>query len=577
MAIEDIDNLTRPLSDLVGEQGERAAKRKKQLAEVRATRAAGMTADEAKAAAERGDFGEVGQEEKKSDFKIERDPILDTVNPLDLSNKGINALMRKRIPLLVAADAIVSKIPDSVKKNMATEINTIYSGIFNKAREALGFEPQYVMMSDGSIGFTGAEPFQRIISEGASTTGKSVDDAIKNKNTPINKALLDMGDELISTMTAKEVAAYIRKNYNIRVSDSAISAKNLKVRGAFDETATRKIRDVLKTIDNPDQYTVEQLLNLPDVKKVMDEFGGDVSRAQFNKVRSQLGIKSKVPTFIDRLNINEDELINFLKQNPSTTTTQLKVQFPKLKEVKTDALDKWRQSNNVTRTRVNEKSILVKSNPELEKLLDFVPEGSTTPIKHKDVFSEIITMNKKTGPIDAVRTKLVQAHGIGEGGISKASDEIIKSKVAMIPNKFLKGEELPKFFLTRSGNIKHREIENDLVLALIKKYDLLGYNFVDGAWKQTKKVNQKSVSKELKLIEDEISIYQKDLKDLDAYTLFYNPVKDKMVTHGKPLSEIPGLSNLLNKVLKGEKKLSKGGIVSIEEMIQPINLKYTSW
>jgi len=56
MAIKDIDDLTRPLSDLVGEQGEKAARRKKQLAEVRATRAAGMTADEAKAAAERGDF-----------------------------------------------------------------------------------------------------------------------------------------------------------------------------------------------------------------------------------------------------------------------------------------------------------------------------------------------------------------------------------------------------------------------------------------------------------------------------------------------------------------------------------------
>ena len=33
MAITDIDDLTRPLSDLVGEQGEKAAKRKKQLAE----------------------------------------------------------------------------------------------------------------------------------------------------------------------------------------------------------------------------------------------------------------------------------------------------------------------------------------------------------------------------------------------------------------------------------------------------------------------------------------------------------------------------------------------------------------
>jgi len=49
-----------------------------------------------------------------------------------------------------------------------------------------------------------------------------------------------------------------------------------------------------------------------------------------------------------------------------------------------------------------------------------------------------------------------------------------------------------------------------------------------------------------------------------------------MVTYGKPLSEIPGLSNLLNKVMSGEKKLKDGGIVSIEEMIQPISLKYTS-
>ena len=68
MAIKDIEDLTRPLSDLVGEQGEKAARRKKQLAEVRATRAAGMTADEAKAAAERGDFGEVGQGEERMDF-----------------------------------------------------------------------------------------------------------------------------------------------------------------------------------------------------------------------------------------------------------------------------------------------------------------------------------------------------------------------------------------------------------------------------------------------------------------------------------------------------------------------------
>ena len=179
-------------------------------------------------------------------------------------------------------------------------------------------------------------------------------------------------------------------------------------------------------------------------------------------------------------------------------------------------------------------------------------------------------MNKKTGPLDATRTKIVQAHGIGEGGISNTSKEIIKSKVAMIPEKFLKEEKLPQFFLTRSDNIKHREIENDLVLSLIKKYKTLGYEFVDGAWKQTKKVNPKSITKELKNLENEIVGYQDELNKLDAYTLFYNPVKDKMVTHGKPLSEIPGLSNLLNQVKKGTKKLKGGGLVGISHLTRPL-------
>ena len=140
----------------------------------------------------------------------------------------------------------------------------------------------------------------------------------------------------------------------------------------------------------------------------------------------------------------------------------------------------------------------------------------------------------------------------------------------MIPDKFLEDEKLPKFFLTKTGNDLHRRIEDNLVLALVNKYDKLGYNFVDGAWKQTRKVNPKSVSKELKDLENEIISYQDELKDLDAYTLFYNPVKDKMVTHGKPLSEIPGLGNLLNKVKSGEKKLRYGGLVGISHLTRPL-------
>lgn len=335
-------------------------------------------------------------------------------------------------------------------------------------------------------------------------------------------------------------------------------------------TKREKVEAVLNSVENPKQYSLDELMNLPQVKKVLEE--NNISKNLFKKYKSKAGLKQTSLNVFERSDVNTNDVINFLEENPFTTTKEIKVKFPKLKDVKIDVIDKWRQKNNLTKPKVETpgKKILEVNNPKLQEQLDFIPEGSTIPIKHKNAFSEIITINKKTGSFDTVRTKIVQAHGIGEGGILNASDQIIKSKVAMIPDKFLKNEKLPKFFLTKTGNDLHRKIEDNLVLALVNKYDKLGYNFVNGAWKQTKKINPKSVSKELKDLETEIVGYQDQLKKLDAYTLFYNPVKDKMVTHGKPLSEIPGLGNLLNQVKKGTKKLKDGGIVGIDYLTRPL-------
>ena len=407
-------------------------------------------------------------------------------------------------------------------------------------------------------------------------------DVIKDPTTPVNKILLELGDEKISKMTIGEVTDYVRKK-GVNVAYSTIGAKKLNfkpTKGTGSGNKTDKLNEAFNSIENPNQYTVEELKNLPQIQKIINE--NNISVETFNRVRRKAGIQSKPTTFIDTFNVNEDEFINFIQQNPKATLTQIKANFPKIKKLSYEQLKNWRDSKNLPKiTNKKDKTILQETNPKLQSQLDFVPEGSKIPIKHKDAFSEIITINKKTGPLDTIRTKIVQAHGIGEGGISKASEEIIKSKVAMIPKDFLKDEKLPQFFLTRSDNIKHRDIENNLILALVNKYDKLGYNFVEGAWKQTRKVNPKSVSKELKNLETEIASYQNQLKKLDAYTLFYNPIptknnpKGKMVTHGKPLSEIPGLSNLLNKVMSGEKKLKDGGIISIEEMIKrPIYERY---
>ena len=657
MAIEDIDNLTRPLSDLVGEQGERAAKRKKQLAEVRATRAAGMTADEAKAAAERGDFPgvepakdnetnqdinaqmefqkfieqNVGDEvlgsrilgtaqniisAPSSGFGGEYDarnlPILKDMGPVTQALFNVIAPYGEkafdiadtifRLPGAAAADiAELTGSSESDVNKLQAEINTmiglfipqqrtpgmasaatnqVVNAVSESAKELNNIRKFIPEILEGQYSIF-ASPKAQSVGAKAVTAEKTFLEKTKS-NTKINRALREIGEEKLLQMTNEEVVNLLNKNYDIKTTVSHIGTKNVTkpAKGPGSGNIVDQFNEAFKTIENPNQYSVKDLANFPQIKKIIED--NNLSLDQFMKYKSKLGIVS--PTnFFEKLRVDEKKVIKYIEDNPQVTTPQLQGIFPKLKEISEETLNSWRKENDLTRVNkpgTTRKKVLEDTNPELSKQLNFITE-SGVPIKHKEAFSEIITINKDGKPLDKIRTRIVQAHGIGEGEIRNTrdllSDQIIKSKIAMIPDEFLENEKLPKFFLTASGNLQHRIIENKLILALVNKYDKLGYNFVNGKWTQTKKVNPKSVSKELKDLETEIAGYQNQLKDLDAYTLFYNPIptknnpKGKMVTYGKPLSEIPGLSNLLNKVLKGEKKLRKGGIVSIEEMTRPLN------
>ena len=475
-------------------------------------------------------------------------------------------------------------IPQTRTPGMASAAtNQVVNAVSKSAQELNNIRKFIPEILEGQYSIF-ASPKPQSVGAKAVTAEKTFLEKTKT-NTRINRALRDMGEEKVLGMTNQEVVDFLNKNYDIKTTVSAINKKNV-TRSAYGEGSGNvldQVRQAIKSVENPEQYSVKDLANIPQVKEVLEK--NNISLEMFRKYKSKLGVIS--PTeFFGKLNLSEKEVAKYIKSNPTVTTPQLQSVFPRLGEVSTETINAWRNSNNLTKvdkpqTR-GRRYVLEEANPKLQEQLDFISQSgdkalpSNVPIKHKDAFSEIITINRDGKPLDVKRTKIVQAHGIGEGEIKKtkdavASGQIIKSKIAMIPDEFLKDEKLPKFFLTRSGNIEHRKIEDKLILALINKYDKLGYNFVDGKWTQTKKVNPKSVSKELKDLETEIAGYQNELKDLDAYTLFYNPVKDKMVTHGKPLSEIPGLSNLLNKVMSGKKKLKDGGIVSIFEMTRPLN------
>ena len=402
----------------------------------------------------------------------------------------------------------------------------------------------------------------------------------------------------IKNKTAVEIYE-IAKKYGM---DDSIALNNFyrlldtrKIPYVKNVNSTQIIRDAVENLGTK-KISYEDVFSNPNVKKLLDD--GIITKGQ---IRSIIGREQKQgripeltvtkaktnPNIIEKLGI-ENELESFLKNIKNKTgeipDNKILVQkFPSLRDLPNETINRWRTSKGLmydtTKKPDQQYSKLVRDNPELSKFLEGVSPTTGNPFKYIEGFFDVDTRIFNKQPVDVKRTKLVQAHAIGGGKIKNIPLKDIVAigrKVDYIPDKFIKQLEEPKFFLTKTGNDTHRIIEDNLVNDLVKKYKLLGYEHIDGAWKQTKKVNAKSISKELKDLEIKISKHKKGLEDIDAYTLFYNPVTDKLVSYGQDIDKIPGLSNLINQVKKETKKLKDGGIVSIEEMIQPISLKYTS-
>ena len=215
---------------------------------------------------------------------------------------------------------------------------------------------------------------------------------------------------------------------------------------------------------------------------------------------------------------------------------------------------------------------------ELEKFLE-MPMSTGDPIKYFPGFFS--TVKKPTGV--ERKTDLIKAHAIGTGRIPN----VIEDKINLIPNKLLEQIDRPEFFLTSAGNKAHQKVENRLIPDLIERYELLGWKHSGKAgddWVNVKKVDvskDKELAAKIKKLDDKINDHREKLEKLDAYTLFYNPIKGQLVSYGKDPSKIPGLSNLMNRALSGDPakkitgtidvdRLKQGGIVGIDYMTRPL-------
>jgi len=156
----------------------------------------------------------------------------------------------------------------------------------------------------------------------------------------------------------------------------------------------------------------------------------------------------------------------------------------------------------------------------------------------------------------------------------------------VIPKKLLENVVLtrasdvrrPLFFTTEKGNRIHETLGKSLIKDLVEKYRVQGYVFKPnkktkgGEWVFDEKIIPENKVEKIKELNKSIRLKEKKLTDLKLQTMFYDPAKDRLVYFG---SSPTSLADLRKTMI--ERGFNKGGMASIEEMIQPINLKYTSW
>ena len=294
--------------------------RQKVLDDIKRKRAAAAQAEGSLGAAERGEYGEVGQGEKGSfDDEIEQGrgsedptvsafspsdiqeitPLLDTVSPLDLSNKGIAALMRKRIPLLVAADFVSSQIPKTTKEALSETLNKpLFPGLSNKIRETLGFE-QKAVTDTGEILNMKADDLKGLFGGG----GKKIEIDFQDKNILdiLEKARTGKVSEL---QAALEIQKLFPGSGMVGIDTAAAAGikTNPKFRNAFQEYVSNKnANDVFEaTIIGDKNATLTRTVknNILSAKRIADEDLSDVSYAvKFREALSNFYSPRKEKTY----------------------------------------------------------------------------------------------------------------------------------------------------------------------------------------------------------------------------------------------------------------------------------------
>ena len=520
---------------------------------------------------------------------------------IDIDWKGIKNFVMNKNPD-GSSKLKAGKLPKDWEKQNRKQLGKLLDKI--PAGSQRRFVLNYIIKSGIKLSSPIAETIQGYLEKSEETTkniqqGKEIDEAIAKMS---ELGLLVDKETKLPLMTGKEIQIYLKDNFDLNITDRSIYRKiqknkipvkpkvdwkiRAKLRGAFSEIGDK---DFFKTI------TEEELWAMPQIQKIAKE--GYLTPETLSQLRNRMEypIKRSWVNFFDKVGADHGEVVKYMEEN-NVRTEDLIQKFPKLQQavdegkIEPDRITAWRLRNDLSYDdsilKGGRKKILKERSPELSKYSEFVPpSGGGEPIKHFKDFGTETIRTRDDIPTEVVQTKIRQGHAIGEGGIKG----VTKSKAEMIPEKSRKGVNLreqilePNFYLTPTENSNHRAAENKLVTALVKKYKLLGWEFIEenydlkfdddgygkGEWVETEEKSMLDTDK-IKEYEDTVANATEEIKKLDAFTKFYNPITDELVTYGIQESKTLPLSNFMNQVLRGEKKFEQGGMVGMDYLTRPI-------
>ena len=88
---------------------------------------------------------------------------------------------------------------------------------------------------------------------------------------PKNIALRQIGEKKIEKLTNPELTKLLREDYNLNLYDSEITIKKLNTVSYRGDQAKDKVKKVLSSIKDVEKYSFDEVLELPKVKKIMEQ------------------------------------------------------------------------------------------------------------------------------------------------------------------------------------------------------------------------------------------------------------------------------------------------------------------